>query len=146
MLAPRPGAHEAGPFVAAPLRFVDNSATQRMFARLFRGRRQAQEFVRVDSRQGMEAANGDAAFGKSARLVDCQRMNLCQAFDGATAFDEDARAGEPREGGQLEKARELAGEPQSRFSTGHINWLPFSDKKWNQYLLDGLKLAGCSLD
>jgi class 3 adenylate cyclase/TolB-like protein/Tfp pilus assembly protein PilF len=48
-------------------------------------------------------------------------------------------------GGQIESARELAAEPSSNFEAGRINWLPFIDKKWNDYLLEGLKLAGCRL-
>jgi adenylate cyclase len=47
--------------------------------------------------------------------------------------------------GWVEKASELAAEPASRFSREQINWLPFADKKWNDYLLDGLRLGGCRL-
>jgi hypothetical protein len=39
----------------------------------------------------------------------------------------------------------LAAEPSSNFTIDRINGLPFIDKKWNDYLLDGLKLAGCRL-
>jgi class 3 adenylate cyclase/TolB-like protein len=48
-------------------------------------------------------------------------------------------------GGQTESARELAAEPSSNFAIERINWLPFINKKWNDYLLEGLKLAGCRL-
>ncbi len=45
--------------------------------------------------------------------------------------------------GQIRQAEALAGHSCSNFSLEGINWLPFIDKKWNDYLLDGLKLAGC---
>jgi class 3 adenylate cyclase/TolB-like protein/Tfp pilus assembly protein PilF len=48
-------------------------------------------------------------------------------------------------GGRLAMAQELAAGPSSNFAIERINWLPFIDKKWNDYLLEGLKLAGCRL-
>jgi tetratricopeptide (TPR) repeat protein len=48
-------------------------------------------------------------------------------------------------GGQIESATELAAGPSSNFAIERINWLPFINKKWNDYLLEGLKLAGCRL-
>jgi len=47
--------------------------------------------------------------------------------------------------GELEKARELADDNSAQFSFEQIDWLPFVDKKWNSYLTDGLKLAGCRI-
>ena len=32
-----------------------------------------------------------------------------------------------------------------QFSIEKLNWLPFLDRKWNDYLIDGLRLAGCTL-
>jgi adenylate cyclase len=48
-------------------------------------------------------------------------------------------------GGEMGKARELASQPSSQFSAKQVYWLPFLEKKWNAYLLDGLKLAGCRI-
>ncbi len=47
--------------------------------------------------------------------------------------------------GQLGKARALAKDAPADISIQQINWLPFIDKTWNGYLLDGLKLAGCGI-
>ncbi len=47
--------------------------------------------------------------------------------------------------GQDEKAREMANDNSAQFSIEQINWLPFVDRKWNDYLIDGLKLAGCTV-
>lgn len=47
--------------------------------------------------------------------------------------------------GQLDKARKMADDLAAVFSIEQIAWLPFVDKKWNDYLIDGLKLAGCRI-
>lgn len=49
--------------------------------------------------------------------------------------------------GELEVARQALGELLARcpsFSEKHIEWLPFTDRKWNAYLIDGLRMAGYS--
>ncbi len=47
--------------------------------------------------------------------------------------------------GDLEAARQALRELLVRcpgFSEDHIKWLPFTDRKWNAYLIDGLRMAG----
>jgi len=47
--------------------------------------------------------------------------------------------------GRLDKARAFAADASCKFSIQRINWLPFVDQKCNNYLLDGLRLAGCTI-
>jgi TolB-like protein len=48
-------------------------------------------------------------------------------------------------GGQRLRARRIIEEGHCNFSENQINWLPFVDKKWNEYLLEGLEMAGCPI-
>ncbi len=43
--------------------------------------------------------------------------------------------------GRIEKAREIAAASSRKFSIEQIEWLPFTDRKWKDYLLGGLELA-----
>jgi hypothetical protein len=45
--------------------------------------------------------------------------------------------------GQMERARALISESSYQFSLEEINWVPFVDKKWNNFIVAGLELAGC---
>jgi adenylate cyclase len=45
--------------------------------------------------------------------------------------------------GRIGKA--LENQAPAQFSISKINWLPFLDRKWIDYLIEGLKLAGCTL-
>jgi len=44
--------------------------------------------------------------------------------------------------GRLALARELAAGAAGELTSQKIDWLPFVNKKWNDYIIDGLKLAG----
>jgi adenylate cyclase len=48
-------------------------------------------------------------------------------------------------GGRTDEACKMADRLLADSAAERIAWVPFTDKKWNQYLLDGLKLAGCKL-
>jgi TolB-like protein/class 3 adenylate cyclase/Tfp pilus assembly protein PilF len=45
--------------------------------------------------------------------------------------------------GQMERARALISESSYQFSLEEINWVPFVDKKCNNFIVAGLELAGC---
>lgn len=47
--------------------------------------------------------------------------------------------------GRVDKARLIIDEVHCKFSEKQINWLPFVDRKWNEYILDGLEMAGCQM-
>lgn len=45
--------------------------------------------------------------------------------------------------GCIDEARKMADCCLVESPADRVAWVPFIDRKWNQYLLDGLKLAGC---
>ncbi len=47
--------------------------------------------------------------------------------------------------GQTGKARQIVESLPAPFSIEQIAWVPFLDSAWNDYLADGLSLAGCTL-
>ena len=75
----------------------------------------------------------------------CEFAERSLQFRGGYWYAKAIRIASLARAGRLEKAREIVAGLPEQFSTEQINWLPFVDKKWNYYLLDGLKLAGCRI-
>ena len=47
--------------------------------------------------------------------------------------------------GQIRKALEIRDKLPVQISIEQIKWLPFLDRAWNDHIMDGLRLAGCTL-
>jgi len=54
-------------------------------------------------------------------------------------------AGSLARSGRVDKAATFVEKYFESVSIKHINWLPFVDKKWNQYIASGLEMTGCRL-
>ncbi len=47
--------------------------------------------------------------------------------------------------GRIRQALEIWDKLPVQFSIEQINWVPFLDRRWNDHIMDGLRLAGCTL-